>query len=875
MSGINLQPVDSLKLDLTKKQTKQIRAFYRYLYKKVESSIEKLSKDDTISGKMKLQQLKELQKEINSILNDIGQKVENKIKVNMYNISESIVDINKDFLKDIEVPEDLIKGAFQNIPSETVNRLALGKVYDKNWSLSKAIWGDVEAKKKDINYIIAEGIALNKSTYDIAKDLEKYVNPDAKKEWDWGKVYPGTSKKVDYNAQRLARTMVSHAYQQTFDATVEHNPFVEGVQWNNAHSNRVCKLCQKWATQDLYGLGPGVYPKGKEPRDHPNGMCFLTAVIPESPEDMAKRIKAWVEGEEDSELDGFAKTLYGDEELPDFKETPLPEKPEYNPPQKKEEEPKEEPKKEETKEEKPKGEPKEEPKKEPKEEPKEEKPKDNLPKKVPVNKADFETKKDFNTLQKKWLGETGFTPENPPSSFSDWSHKLSSSQKKELFDTLGLHDKEHPFQELEKWFNQNLVNLDEVLTPEGEKAYLNEVFLKPLGIKPSKMPKTYEKWVEKYHDELYGNFPEGETWSEEELKENYNKLVAYNLKNKTKKAPVKYYYEDEEYYDEEQEKYMKPGGFSIDDQPINFKDWYNVSPNSLIKKKEDMYYLKVDGEYVPFTPEEIEEWFEKISKPKIRKVKVEAPQKPQVDLDFDFLFSPDAYSQERKDAALWAKSSEEADNKVRDKCSEVWQNASKEERMGAYYYTAGSGHMNRPLRAGISWNNEHDEGRSRIEGLTNLINQSSYPFDMWLQRGVSTEGSSYFLHVPQSAFYESESKMQSRILGAVFTEEAFMSTGTAKGTGFGEVVIFNIYAPSGTKMLYCEPFSHYGKGDKMNWDGKSKQYSFGFESEMLIQRGSSFRVIKVEKKGRHWYIDMEVVGQDPLPEGQRHVGNQS
>ena len=117
--------------------------------------------------------------------------------------------------------------------------------------------------------------------------------------------------------------------------------------------------------------------------------------------------------------------------------------------------------------------------------------------------------------------------------------------------------------------------------------------------------------------------------------------------------------------------------------------------------------------------------------------------------------------------------------------------------------------------------------------------------------------------------------MKSRILGAVFTEEAFMSTGTAKGTGFGGGVVFNIYAPSGTKMLYCEPFSHYGNGAKKNWDGKSKQTSFGYESEMLIQRGSSFRVIKVEKSGNRWYIDMEVVGQDPLPEGQRHVGNQS
>ena len=64
----------------------------------------------------------------------------------------------------------------------------------------------------DIQYIVAQGIASQKSAFDIAKDLEKYVDPSAKKDWAWSKVYPGTKKVVDYNAQRLARTMVSHAY---------------------------------------------------------------------------------------------------------------------------------------------------------------------------------------------------------------------------------------------------------------------------------------------------------------------------------------------------------------------------------------------------------------------------------------------------------------------------------------------------------------------------------------------------------------------------------------------------------------------------------------------------------------------------------------
>jgi hypothetical protein len=71
-------------------------------------------------------------------------------------------------------------------------------------------------------------------------------------------------------------------------------------------------------------------------------------------------------------------------------------------------------------------------------------------------------------------------------------------------------------------------------------------------------------------------------------------------------------------------------------------------------------------------------------------------------------------------------------------------------------------------------------------------------------------------------------------------------------------------------MMYAEPFSHYGKGDKLHWDwdsvskhldGISKQSDFGYEDETVIQRGTTFRVIKVEKKGTDIFFDVEVVKQ--------------
>ena len=119
--------------------------------------------------------------------------------------------------------------------------------------------------------------------------------------WDWSKVYPGTAKKVDYSAQRLARTMVSHAYQQSFVKTTQKNPFVTKYKWVSSGGARMCEIC---AARD------GVeYSKTDLPLDHPNGMCTFIAVIEDSMTDIADRIADWALGGSDPELDTFARTL--------------------------------------------------------------------------------------------------------------------------------------------------------------------------------------------------------------------------------------------------------------------------------------------------------------------------------------------------------------------------------------------------------------------------------------------------------------------------------------------------------------------------------------------------------------------------------------
>ena len=231
-----------------------------------------------------------------------------------------------------------------------------------------------------------------------------------------------------------------------------------------------------------------------------------------------------------------------------------------------------------------------------------------------------------------------------------------------------------------------------------------------------------------------------------------------------------------------------------------------------------------------------------------------------------------AYIQERKNAAHWFVDKQAADDALRPVSGKVWKQAKQAERRAAHDYTAGSGGFNRPLRGyqgswydykGVGKVDLDYEGKAEaIKHLTDLIDKSKYDFDIWLQRGVETsKGAASFLDVPEEILKNATQKeLEDLLLKKVIKDEGFVSCGSAKGSGFSGY-IFNVYCPEGTKMIYAEPFSEYGGGAKLSWNGESKQSYFGGEFETILQRGTKFRITKVEKTGGNMYIDIEVVGQ--------------
>lgn len=307
MPELRLLEAERVRDKLTLSQEKQIRRLYKESLKNVKEWSKVLKNRTNISSILRVMYLEEMEKELNEQMSKIGKATETLIIKNISSVSTAIVTDANSVLNKFGIN---ISTAYSFVPADVVQAITMGKIYEGNWTLSRAIWGNTKKTQQEIHEIIAKGVLENKSSYDIAKELEKYVNPDAAKPWNWGKIYPGVRKKVDYNAQRLARTLVSHAYQQSFVRTTKDNPFFLGYKWLTANNHRVCPLCMGYAENvHADGLPAGVFPKDELPLDHPNGQCTFSVYMENSTDDIVNSLVSWAHGRPDESLDNFAISL--------------------------------------------------------------------------------------------------------------------------------------------------------------------------------------------------------------------------------------------------------------------------------------------------------------------------------------------------------------------------------------------------------------------------------------------------------------------------------------------------------------------------------------------------------------------------------------
>lgn len=192
---------------------------------------------------------------------------------------------------------DHFSTAFSTVQDNVIRDILSGGLYKDNKALSSRIWQATGQNGKDIESIIAQGIAEKKSAAKMAEDLEEFVKQPSQRKPTWGKDYPILAyKTINYNTMRLARTSINHAYQTATIQSSQMNPFVEGIEWRSAlQHGRTCQLCI-----DRHGT---IYPKNDVPLDHPNGLCSMLPYIPKDLDQVAEELNRWLYGGENRVLD--------------------------------------------------------------------------------------------------------------------------------------------------------------------------------------------------------------------------------------------------------------------------------------------------------------------------------------------------------------------------------------------------------------------------------------------------------------------------------------------------------------------------------------------------------------------------------------------
>lgn len=117
--------------------------------------------------------------------------------------------------------------------------------------------------------------AMKQAYQDVMKAVER-----GRKDLLDKAIHTAAQEQTRYFARRIARTELARAYHDGAVARYDADEDVLAYRWRLSSRHPAFDICDFYANADLYGLGKGVYPKGKAPQlpAHPHCMCHLQPV---------------------------------------------------------------------------------------------------------------------------------------------------------------------------------------------------------------------------------------------------------------------------------------------------------------------------------------------------------------------------------------------------------------------------------------------------------------------------------------------------------------------------------------------------------------------------------------------------------------------
>ncbi len=202
--------------------------------------------------------------QVAALMNQLAIGLKKDISDQVQAIADEVAAIMQEETNDL-LQENLradVVADFTQVPREVLNWSA-DRQDREGLKLSASIWADNQTNQ--IESVLLAGIARGESARDLSLKLEQFVLGGAK----------GLGDSVRSKAMRLARTEINNSYWEARRMSSELSPVVEGIKWELSAQHPEWDVCDYLSKQDLYGLGPGVYPPELlPPKPHPNCLCY-------------------------------------------------------------------------------------------------------------------------------------------------------------------------------------------------------------------------------------------------------------------------------------------------------------------------------------------------------------------------------------------------------------------------------------------------------------------------------------------------------------------------------------------------------------------------------------------------------------------------
>lgn len=296
--------LNSKRKELTKKQQQQIIQVYKNAYMEIlNKSIKQSYGDNEALTKLTAAYSQQLYKALNEIMKKYNEQMSTElIRMNTQTMKKLM---GKDYRRITDQVNKLVDIANR----DTVEQIIHGKVYEDGKGLDKRIWKSVSASGEKIEDAVASCMAEGMGAAEMAENLKQFAM-GGHHTWSRNKIREklgsGYARKysggLDYESLRLARTTITHQAQIETINTKKVNPYMGGVKWHSNHeAGRTCDLCNE---RDGHIF---IVDKEDIPLDHPNGACWLEPVWmingkEATPEEIAKDMRAWANGEKNSGL---------------------------------------------------------------------------------------------------------------------------------------------------------------------------------------------------------------------------------------------------------------------------------------------------------------------------------------------------------------------------------------------------------------------------------------------------------------------------------------------------------------------------------------------------------------------------------------------